>query len=291
MPPGRRVFAGAFPHICFQTRRHPRPWVMFVLANKGIPLSAAVQLEEIVRFMDLLLDVPDFPDYPGALNGLQVERPGSVSSILAAVDASEMTIREAARREGELLIVHHGLFWGGAAPLTGPRYRKVSTLLEHDIGLYAAHLPLDAHPELGNSAVLAREFGVTIEGSFGGYKGREVGWWGTLDEPRASLQERVARCVGGPVQLIPGGGDRVRNVGVLTGGGGSFIAEAAERGLDTLVTGEGAHHTYFDAMELGVNVLYAGHYATETWGVKALAARVAETFGIEWDFIDIPTGL
>jgi dinuclear metal center YbgI/SA1388 family protein len=241
--------------------------------------------------MDGVLGIPDFPDYPGAVNGLQVERRGGVGRILAAVDASEATIREAVNRQGDLLLVHHGLFWGGAAPVTGRRYRKLGEIIRNDLGVYAAHLPLDAHAEIGNSAVLARELDIPIEGAFGHFEGREVGWWGRADEPVAALRDRVAAVTGGPVRLIPGGGEGAGRVGVLTGGGGSFIGEAAALGLDTLLTGEGAHHTYFDAMELGVNVLYAGHYATETWGVKALAALVADHFGLAWDFIDLPTGL
>lgn len=265
-------------------------------------MSSNASLETIVRFLDSYLQLGDFQDYPGAMNGLQVERREPVRRVLAAVDASELTIREAVRRDSDLLVVHHGLFWAGAAPVTGRLYRKLEALIREDIGLYSAHLPLDAHPEVGNSAILARELGVDVEGSFGGYQGRDVGWWGSLSpgeegggkpgaDNREAVRERLAAVVGGPVRLIPGGGPSVGKVGVLTGGGGSFIEEAARLGLDALVTGEGAHHTYFDAMELGVNVYYAGHYATETWGVRALVERVAGEFGLSWDFIDIPTGL
>lgn len=257
-----------------------------------------VKLEPIVQFLDGLLGTEGFPDYPGAANGLQVERRGGVARVLAAVDASELTIREAVRRQADLLLVHHGLFWGGAAPLTGRRYRKLAPLFENDLAVYSSHLPLDAHPELGNSAILARTLGVSVEAAFGSFEGRKIGWWGTLDQDREALRVGAARAVGGNgeekaegVRLIPGGPEQVRKVAVVTGGGSSFIEEAARLGMDALVTGEGPHHSYFDAMELGVNVYFAGHYATETFGVRALADRVAKEFGVEAGFIDMPTGL
>jgi dinuclear metal center YbgI/SA1388 family protein len=157
--------------------------------------------------------------------------------------------------------------------------------------VYSSHLPLDTHPELGNNAVLARELGVEVEGPFAEYKGVSLGIHGVLDLSRETLCARLDDLLGGPVRMIPGGPERVRRVGVLTGGGGSFANAALEAGLDALITGEGSHHTYFDAMEGGLNLFYGGHYATETWGVKALAEHVADRFGLEWTFLDLPTGL
>lgn len=251
----------------------------------GIPLA------ELVEYLDDYLSVEDVPDDPRALNGLQVESPGPVTRVAAAVDASEAAVREAARRGCDLLLVHHGLFWGGLEPVTGRRYRKLRGLLEGGIAVYAAHLPLDAHPEVGNNAVLAGELGVAIEGRFGEHEGTEIGWWGRLGVHRDELLRRLEEATREPVKLIPGGPERVERVAVVTGAASGLLEEALERGLDAFVTGEGPHHTYFDAVEGGIDLYYAGHYATETWGVRALARHLEEELSLPWEFLDLPTGL
>ncbi len=248
-------------------------------------------LEDMLHFMDSYLALPDFPDYEGALNGLQVEGPGRVAQVAAAVDAGEASIQDAVDRGCQLLLVHHGLFWGGLRPLTGPHYRKVKLLIEGGVSLYSAHLPLDAHAEVGNCVLLARAMGLDPSERFGTFRGVPIGWAGDADENREALRRRLADVVGGEVKLLPGGPERVRRVGVVTGGGGGFIEEAVEAGLDTLVTGEGPHHTFLQAMELGVNVYYAGHYATETFGVRALAEALEARFHVPWTFLDHPSGL
>ncbi len=253
-----------------------------------------MKLESLLQYLDGYLDVREHPDYPNALNGLQVGGSGEVSRIAAAVDASEATIEAAAAEQADLLLVHHGMFWGGLQPLTGRHLRKVRALLEHDIAVYAAHLPLDGHAEMGNSALLARALGIELQGRFAPYQGTEIGWWGALEQAAGAkqLRARLSEVLGGhDVHLIPGGPDRVERVGVVTGGGASFVGDAVNLGLDALVTGEGSHHTHFDAMELGIHVLFGGHYATETFGVRALAGHLAERFGLEWTFLDLPTGL
>lgn len=250
-----------------------------------------MKLESLIQYLDRYLGIPDFPDYPGAVNGLQVEGPAEVGRVIAAVDASLATIDEAVRRGGDLLLVHHGLFWGGGAPITGRRFRKLAALIRGEMAVYAAHLPLDAHAEVGNCAVLARALGVSVDGRFGTFQGADIGWWGRIDAHRDELARTVERTVEGPVMLIPGGPERVARVGVVTGGGGALVEEAARAGLDAFVTGEGSHHTYFDATELGVNVYYAGHYRTEVWGVRALAEHLEASFGLDWEFVDLPTGL
>lgn len=253
----------------------------------------AIELPELVQFLDRYLKLDQVPDYAGALNGLQVEgeagRP--IRRIAAAVDAAEATVSEAVDREADLLLVHHGLFWDGNRPVTGRRFRRLAPLIRSGTALYSAHLPLDAHEEVGNNAVLARELGVEVEGRFGDYKGLELGLWGRLDTGRDELRQRLEELLGRDVQVIGGGPQRIQRVGVITGGGGSFVAAALERGLDALVTGEGSHHTYFDATEGGLNLYYGGHYATETWGVRALAELLADRFDLDWSFIDHPTGL
>lgn len=252
-----------------------------------------MELESLLQFMEELLAVSSFPDYPGAANGLQVAGPSEVRRLAAAVDASQETFEAAAAAGADLLIVHHGIFWHGLRPLTGRRYRKVSTLIRAGLGLYAVHLPLDAHPELGNCILLARGLDLEVEGRFGAYEGEEIGWWGRCDGAGpVAFRERVARAVGGgPVRLLAGGDHPVRRVAVVTGGGGAFLEEAAERGMDALVTGEASHHAYVDALELGVHLFLAGHYATETFGVKALASRVSERFRLPWEFLDFPSGM
>lgn len=247
----------------------------------------------MIQYIDGYLEVGTHPDYSDALNGLQVGGPTEVHHLVAAVDASEASIQAAVDRGADLLLVHHGLFWDGRRRLTGRRLRRVRPLLVGGVGLYSVHLPLDAHPDVGNCALLGRALGLELEGRFGRYQDVEVGWWGTTPEATDAerLRERVSEAVGGPVHLIAGGPDEIRRVAVVTGGGASFTREAAERGLDALVTGEGAHHTHFDAMELGVHVFLGGHYATEVFGVCALAEHLAERFDLSWEFLDQPTGL
>jgi dinuclear metal center YbgI/SA1388 family protein len=247
--------------------------------------------ESLVQYLDEYLSISGFPDYPVAHNGLQVEGPEDVAHVAVAVDGSEAVIREAASRGADLLIVHHGIFWDGQAKLVGPRFRKIRALIDGRVALYSAHLPLDAHSEVGNCAILCEALGWSPTKRFGDHQGQDIGWQCDVDYERDELVEHVSEVVGGPVRLIPGGPDHVYRVGLVTGGAASLIPEASRHGLDALITGEGAHHTYHDAMEHGVNALYAGHYATETWGVKALGAHLEDRFDLSQEFIDMPTGL
>jgi dinuclear metal center YbgI/SA1388 family protein len=247
-------------------------------------------LTDVVQYLDRYLRVAEVSDAPGAWNGLQVENSGAVGRIGAAVDACEATIALAGRAGVGLLLVHHGLFWD-PLPLRGPSYRRLAALIRGDIALYSAHLPLDLHPELGNNAILARELGLAVQGPFGTAYGAAIGVWGELSVSRSELAVRLGRLLGAAPRTLPFGPDETRRVGIVTGAGGSLIAEAAEAGLDTLVTGEGPHHTFFAAEELHVNVYYAGHYATETFGIKALGAHLADRFALPWTFLDHPTGL
>ena len=250
------------------------------------------ELGEVVRWLDERLEIGRIEDYPGALNGLQVEGTREVGRIGAAVDASERTIHEALERGCDLLLAHHGLFWEGPSPLVGPAFRKIGALVRAGAALYSAHLPLDVHPEIGNNVLLAAALAMPVTARFGSY--RSLQGLGVLVEPdmaREILRERVARAVGRDVMLIPGGTGHVSRLAIVTGSAGSMIGEAAEAGADALLTGEGNHHTYHAALEAGLDVLYAGHYATETFGVRALAEEAAGRFGAESTFIDVPTGL
>jgi dinuclear metal center YbgI/SA1388 family protein len=251
-----------------------------------------VRLKDLVDHLDRLLSTADITDYPGALNGLQVDSTREeIGSVALAVDASQATIETAVQRGAELLIVHHGLFWDGTQPLVGRRYRRVKGLLDANLALYSSHLPLDVHATLGNNAVLARQLGISVEGVFGEYKGRPIGVWGTLELRREALAARLDEVLGGRVRMIAGGPEKVRRVGVLTGGAGSLTGAAVAAGLDAFITGEGAHHNYFDAVEGGVNLYLGGHYATEVWGVRALGDHLRAECGVETVFIDNPTGM
>jgi dinuclear metal center YbgI/SA1388 family protein len=250
-----------------------------------------VQLAELVAYLDDYLRIAAVGDDADAWNGLQVGSGGEVTRIAAAVDACEAVINEAVRARADLLLVHHGLFWGGAAPVTGRTYRKMAALVRGNLAVYSAHLPLDVHAEVGNNPLLARLLGMQVEGWWGEYKGGAVGVWGSLSVSREELVERTRKALGVDLRLIAGGPARTSRVGVVTGSGGSMIGQAHAAGLDTLVTGEGKHSSFFDAEELGVNVLYAGHYATETLGVRALAEHIEQRHRIPWTFIDHPTGL
>jgi dinuclear metal center YbgI/SA1388 family protein len=255
------------------------------------PMTGPVRLGEIVDYLDDYLRVREVRDDALAMNGLQVENGGEIRRLAVAVDACQAVIDEAATLHADLLIVHHGLYWSGLQPLVGRAHRRFTSLFEHGIAVYGAHIPLDIHPEVGNNVLLARQLGMEVKGWWGEYLGARIGVWGALDLAREELGERLKSALGPAPKLIPGGPARVRRVGVVTGAGGTMIAEAHRIGLDTFVTGEGKHHTFFDAEELGVNTFYAGHYATETVGVKALGGHLAARFGLPWSFIDHPTGL
>jgi len=250
-----------------------------------------VRLSDLSEYLDGYLRVREVPDWPGAHNGLQVDSPREIRRVAAAVDAAQATVRQAVAWGADLLLVHHGLFWDGNRPLTGRRYRRLKAILDADLAVYAAHLPLDVHPEVGNNAVLARELGIQARGWFGAYQGWPLGVWGELEVTREELAARAARILGSPVHLVPGGPEVVRRAGVITGGAGDEIGAAIAAGLDAFVTGEARHHNFFDAEEGGLNLLLGGHYATEVWGVRALAAHLADRFGMEWTFLDHPTGL
>jgi dinuclear metal center YbgI/SA1388 family protein len=248
-------------------------------------------LAEVSDYLDGYLEHGAIPDYPGAWNGLQVQNGGTVTRLAVAVDATLETIAAAAESRADLLLVHHGLFWSGDPRVIGVQHGRISSLLSAGIALYSSHLPLDLHPEVGNAAVLARRLGMGEIEPFGEYRGRWLGVRGVLPGTRDELQGLLEDALGGEVKVIPGGADRIRTVGVVTGGGGSFTGEAATAGLDALVTGEGAHHNAVEARERGLNLFLGGHYATETWGVRALAQHLEERFGLPWSFIESPSGL
>jgi dinuclear metal center YbgI/SA1388 family protein len=254
----------------------------------GMPANA---LSKLVEYADRILKTVEFTDYPGAVNGLQVQNSGRVTRIAATVDASLATVRLAIEHRADLLIVHHGLFWSPSHPWTGRRYELIRTLIEADMAIYSSHLPLDAHPTLGNNALLARALGLRELKPFFFDKGQHLGVRGALAVGRDELQKRLEKAIGASAKILPGGANKCRKIGIVTGGAGAEMKIAASEGVDTFVTGEGPHWTFAMAEDLGLNVLYGGHYATETFGVKALAADLAKKFRVPWSFIDHPSGL
>jgi dinuclear metal center YbgI/SA1388 family protein len=254
-------------------------------------------LAKVAAHLDALLRTNEVPDYRGAMNGIQVDHVGPITRCAVAVDASSRTIDGAVEDGANLLIVHHGLFWGGPQPIRGQVYERVRRLIAHDIAVYASHLPLDLHPTLGNNALLAGELGLTPDAGFGRFETIQVGLKGTCELATDSLADRcaqLARREGG--QLVAVGVTPERRTtrwAICTGAGASSetLREASAAQVDTLIVGEGPHHTAVDAEELGIAVLYVGHYATETFGVRALGAEVERAFGIPWSFIAAPTGL
>lgn len=250
-----------------------------------------VPVGEIAQYCDQLLSVAEFEDWPGAVNGLQVENRRGVSRIAAAVDGSLATVKLAIAQGASLLLVHHGLFWSPSHPWTGKRLELLSLLIENDLAVYSSHLPLDAHPKFGNNAVLCRELEFKKLKPFFLEKGRHIGWKTSLKLDRDELSARLEKVLGAPPKLLPGGPGVCRSIGVVTGGAGGQLDAAAREGVDTFITGEGPHWSFANAEHLGINVFYGGHYATETFGVKALASNLARRFGLSWIFLDHPTGL
>lgn len=248
-------------------------------------------LQSICDFLDEFLEIREVEDYPNALNGLHLENDGRVTRIGAAVDASEATIEMAIDGQVDLLIVHHGLFWGGLNRLVGARFHKIKRAVSANLAIYSAHLPLDLHPEVGNNILLAQALELGRPEPFFLHKGRNLGFAVSTKIDRAELISRLKGVLGRELWVCVAGPAEVKRVGIVTGAGGAQIEQAKAEGIDTFVSGEGPHHTFALAEELRVNLIYGGHYATETFGVRALAKRVASQFGLPWHFLDHPSGL
>ena len=245
----------------------------------------SVALNDLVAYCNDRLFLPGFPDFPGAMNGLQAANNGTVTRIGAAVDAGIEPFRKARDAKIDFLLVHHGMFWDAPRPLVGPMHEKVKLLLDSNIALYSAHLPLDAHPEIGNNALLVRELGLQPAREFYEHEGRKLGAIGKHSGPRAALRAKLEKLFPGGVVALEFGSDSPAEVAVITGGGYGVGDELAAEGVDTFVTGELKQHWFNRAQEERLNVYACGHYATETFGVKALAAELSAKFGLPWEFI------
>jgi dinuclear metal center YbgI/SA1388 family protein len=253
--------------------------------------AAMTPLSDIVNYTSDFLRVRDVGDWDNALNGLQIENSGGVTRIGAAVDASTRVLEAAAKRNVDLLIVHHGLFWPGLQPVTGALRRHLKLAFENNMALYSAHLPLDLHPRVGNNAQLAAALGLKSNHPFFEEKGQMIGIKVRAALLREDLDRKLRKALGGPVKGFMFGPKRTGTVGIITGGAGSEIYRVAQEGIDTFITGEAPHWAAVAADELGMNLLLGGHYATEVFGVKALSAHLSKRFKIPWTFIDCPTGM
>jgi dinuclear metal center YbgI/SA1388 family protein len=265
-------------------QEHPNP----ALANERrprFPDGMAVSLQDLVAHCNERLSTPGFPDFPGAMNGLQVANNGTVTTIGAAVDAGLEPFAKARDAGVDFLIVHHGMFWDAPKPLVGAMHEKVKLLLDANIALYSAHLPLDAHPEIGNNALLVRELGLEPARTFYEFEGRDLGTIAHHSGSRAALRAKLETLFPGGVTALEFGGEAPREVAVITGGGYGVGGQLAAEGVDTFITGELKQHWFNRAQEERLNVYACGHYATETFGVRALAAELSAKFELPWEFI------
>jgi dinuclear metal center YbgI/SA1388 family protein len=250
------------------------------------------ELKEIVRYLDTELRLAEVPDYSGALNGLQLENSGTVTKVAAAVDASLPVFRKAIAAGADLLIVHHGMFWQGAQSVVGSQYEKIKLAIDANMAVYSVHIPLDIHHEWGNNILLCEELGMRNTEKFHPWKGELLGLKQEMDLTLEKLLERVKLAVGGEVNFCPGrNSESVGMVGVITGGAGSEIQAMADSGINTFITGEGPHWSYPLAEELGVNIIYGGHYATETFGVLKLIEVLEKKYLLCKHFVSHPSGL
>jgi dinuclear metal center YbgI/SA1388 family protein len=246
--------------------------------------------DEMIAFLDELLDPASFSDY--GPNGLQVPGSEEVSLVVTGVSAHLELFERAAAEGAQLVLCHHGILWGSAPlPITAAMRRRLQALFEADMSLAAYHLPLDAHPRVGNNALICAELGLELAEPFGEHRGRSIGFVGRSLEgvPLQQLLERCRAAFGGHEPLVfDCGPELVRSVGVISGGGASSIVEAAALGLDAFLTGEPAEPAMADAREAGLHFIAAGHYATETFGIRRLGELLAERFGVEHRFVEVP---
>lgn len=250
-----------------------------------------MNLKEIVNFLDDYLHIAEWEDK--SMNGLQVEGRKDINKIVFAVDACMETFYQAQSKGADMLIVHHGLIWGSIGHIKGQIMKRLKYLLENELSLYAAHLPLDAHPDIGNNVELMRILGARIEEPFGDYHGKPIGYVGSLDQPKTleEINGMLKQQLSVDSLTFNFGANDIKYVACVSGAGTSTVPEAGEKEVDLLVTGETDHSSYHTAKEFSLNIMFAGHYATETLGVKALMNVIRDKFDVEVEFVDVPTGL
>ena len=250
-----------------------------------------ISLKNITSFLDKELALAVFPQDESA-NGLQVEGSKTIKKIGIAVDACDYVFKKASENNVDFLFVHHGLIWGGLKNIRGLTKKRIKALFDSDISLYACHLPLDWHPEYGNNIQLLKLLNIKKMDEFGEYHGKKIGYWGRIKNEITlkAFTSDVDRILHTKTTFV-NFGRKVRNIGVVSGGGWFAINEAEKYGIDTFLTGEPSHSAYTLAEEMKVNLVFAGHYATETLGVKAVGEMLKKKFGGAVEFIDHPTGL
>ena len=245
---------------------------------------------QLSHYLDNLLEINSIRDAPHALNGLQIQNQGEIKKIGLAVDLCQATIDLAIEKQCQMLFVHHGAFWSGLQPIRGKYYKKISTMIQANLGLYSAHIPLDLHPVYGNNRALADLIGLENLETFGEYDGIKIGLKGLLPAiSTEKLAELLEEKLDTTVKVI--GKGEVKTVGLVTGGAADIVQQAIQDGLDCYITGEGANHHFHEATEGNCILIFAGHYATETGGVKSIGKHLQEKFGISSEFLHYPTGL
>lgn len=255
-----------------------------------------MKISQLVEWLDARLDADAFAPADPSLNGLQVgDGTRNVNLIALAVDASLATFTAAAKAGADAILVHHGLFWGKPIAVTGPHYERISVLLSKNIGLCAYHLPLDAHPTVGNNAVIASLLDMDLQTRepFGMFHGRYIGYCGMLKTPLSvsEIAQRLQFTVEQGLKVLAYGPEKISRVGIVSGGAAEDIYDAIDLKLDAFITGEVAHETYHPVREAGITMICGGHYATEVFGVQALGQLITKELGIPTVFVDIPTSL
>lgn len=254
-----------------------------------------MKLGELARKLDQLLEIDSWKKIDNSQNGLQVgDENEEIQHVAFAVDACQESFDRAVKIGAQALVVHHGLFWGKPLQLIGHHYRRLSTLIHHRLGLLAYHLPLDAHPRLGNNAQLAQRLGLENVQPFGSYKGATIGVRGELPQPE-EFQTWLDRIFDHQrdqfLSVLSFGPENVQRIGIISGGAPWEIEQAIQEGLDAYITGDAQHAVYHTAREAGIHLISAGHYFTETWGVYALSEYARQEWNLTTSFLDLPTGL
>ncbi len=253
-----------------------------------------MNIKELDSYFRKLLPIDEMERTDISLNGLQVaNKSGEVKKAAFAVDASLESFKRAAEWGADILFVHHGLFWGKPLSVTGSHFERISFLIDNNLALYACHLPLDMDETLGNNISAARLLDLEDIAPFGEYRGKKIGFKGRLKNPLTceEIIEKAGFEKDGILSLMKFGPELCSSVGIITGGATREVEQAVSEDLDLFLTGEVSHQMYHQCLEDGINVISAGHYATEIYGVKNVSEKVREDLGIETVFIDLPTGL
>ena len=250
-------------------------------------------LQELDTWMRTKMDFASTQKTDPSINGVQIGRLDTeINKVAFAVDACLESFKRASEWGANALVVHHGLFWGSQFPITGTAYERMDFLCRHDLALYAAHLPLDSHPEFGNNICLARELGLNDVTPFGNYRGNKIGWKGSLAQS-LSMEEIIIKLFGdqrATLGQLPFGKAQIKTVGIVSGGATDEVLQAIDEGLDLFITGDASHEIYHRCLEAQINVIFGGHYQTEIWGVAQLAKHLANETNIVTRFFDLPTG-